>query len=238
MEEQSWVYNEMVHVGTDYDNIEEVEKYDKKMSSIRDIESEIRDILEAVRPASSQRLIEFGCGTGEFSIAASEYYKEVCAVDISKVMLEYAQKKAQDRGRDNITYVQSGFLQFNNDGPLFDAAVSQVALHHLPDFWKLVALKKINAVLHDKAKFYLRDVVFSFNPEKYEKSINYIINSTTEQAGPDVAAAFERHIRAEYSTYDWIMEEMLYRAGFVLEQADYHDEYMAVYVCSKDASIK
>ena len=44
---------------------------------------------------------------------------------------------------------------------------------------------------------------------------------------------FSNHVRNEYSTFDWVMEEMLYRAGFDIESADYGENFMAVYVCRK-----
>lgn len=40
-------------------------------------------------------------------------------------------------------------------------------------------------------------------------------------------------IREEYSTFDWIMEELLKRAGFSIDEVDYSDGFMAVYVCTK-----
>ena len=55
-----------------------------------------------------------------------------------------------------------------------DAVITQLALHHLPDFWKLVALKRISQMLKDGGKLYLRDVVFPSNVEDYDVFFNYI----------------------------------------------------------------
>ena len=43
----------------------------------------------------------------------------------------------------------------------------------------------------------------------------------------------ETHVRDEYSTCDWIMEALLERAGFRVQTADYHDEFLASYLCTK-----
>jgi hypothetical protein len=40
----------------------------------------------------------------------------------------------------------------------------------------------------------------------------------------------EAHIRDEYSTYDWVMEGLLNRAGFCIDKAEYADGYGATYV--------
>jgi ubiquinone/menaquinone biosynthesis C-methylase UbiE len=230
---KNWCYNEFVHVGTDYESEEEVEKYDKRMSLFRNISGEVEEVVQSLDLKPDQVLLEYGCGTGEFSIEASRCCREVYAVDVSPVMLKYAEKKAGKRGRENIRFIESGFLNYRHSGDLPDAVVTQIALHHLPDFWKMIALKKIHENLKDGGSLYLRDVVFSMNLEKYEKTIDFTMNSVRAKAGDEMADSFERHIRQEYSTFDWIMEEMLYRAGFELLDADYREDFIAVYRCRK-----
>jgi hypothetical protein len=44
---------------------------------------------------------------------------------------------------------------------------------------------------------------------------------------------FETHVREEYSTFGWIIEGMLTRAGFEIEQANYLTPEYAQYVCRK-----
>ncbi len=43
----------------------------------------------------------------------------------------------------------------------------------------------------------------------------------------------ETHIREEYSTYDWVMEGLLARAGFEIKSAEYRGRFQATYVCAK-----
>lgn len=229
----SWQYDEMKHVGTDYGSEAEVENYDRRMATIRDIPSEISEIIEALDLSSDGVLLEFGSGTGEFAAAVSERCRLVYGVDISPVMLAYAEKKARARGRGNIRFINAGFLNYSHDGEPLDAVVTQLALHHLPDFWKQISLVKIHRLLKPGGRLWLRDVVFSLKLEKYEASIEYVIDHFRQVSGEDMAEKFSNHIRNEYSTFDWIMEEMLYRAGFDIERADYKDNFMTVYVCRK-----
>jgi len=228
-----WQYDEMRHVGTDYNSEIEVRNYDERMSKIRDVQAETRGIISALDLKPDQSVIEFGAGTGALSAAISEQCLAVYAVDISRVMLDYAAKKTQSLGRNNIRFIQAGFLNYRHEGDPVDAVITQLALHHLPDFWKQIALLKISGLLGPGGKLYLRDIVYSIKLEKYEASVNHVLDNFKKIAGDEMFDKFSNHVRNEYSTFDWVMEEMLYRAGFDIETADYGDNFMAVYVCHK-----
>jgi putative AdoMet-dependent methyltransferase len=45
-----------------------------------------------------------------------------------------------------------GFLNYEHNGPPLDMIVSNLALHHLPDFWKMIALKRIHEMLHKQLR--------------------------------------------------------------------------------------
>lgn len=228
---QEWMYDEMKQGGTDYNEVAEVERYDERMSRIRDFGAETEMIAEAAGLGEHHRVVDLGCGTGEISVGLAGRCERVIAVDISRVMLDFARKKAAARGAANIEFVQSGFLNYRHEGEPADLVVSQLSLHHLPDFWKMVALTRINAFMREGGTFFLRDIVFSLSMGKYEKTIDGAVERMAEKMGS--ATGFVNHIKQEYSTFDWIMEEMLYRAGFEIMSADYGDFFMAVYACRK-----
>jgi putative AdoMet-dependent methyltransferase len=228
-----WQYDEMRHVGTDYNSEAEVENYDRRMSTIRDVPSEIREIITSLELSGDDSLIEFGSGTGEFAAEISGQCRMVYAVDISPVMLAYAGKKARARGRSNIRFINAGFLNYHHDGAPLDAIVTQLALHHLPDFWKQIALVKMCGLLKPEGRLYLRDVVYSLKLDRYEATVNHVLDNFRKASGDEMVEKFSNHVRNEYSTFDWVMEEMLYRAGFDIDRADYGDNFMAVYVCRK-----
>lgn len=93
MTTNKWQYNELQQIGVDYTNLAEVEKYDARMQKIRDIKKEVNKLVEATVPTQSSKILEFGTGTGEFTVALSKLCQKVVAVDVSPVMLEYAQKR-------------------------------------------------------------------------------------------------------------------------------------------------
>lgn len=228
-----WYYNEMQQVGTDYTDDAQVLAYDTRMQKLRDIKKETREIIALLDINKNHTILEFGTGTGSFSIEIAKHCARAHAVDISPQMLELAKQKAKESNVDNIEFHNAGFLTYDHLGNSPDAVVSQLALHHLPDFWKLVALKRIYKMLKTDGKFYLQDTVYSFNVEDYTSFFNNWTRGIKSIAGEELAHDSEVAIRDEYSTLDWIMEGLLGRAGFTIDRAEYIEGFMAVYVCTK-----
>lgn len=228
-----WLYNEMKQVGVDYTDIKEVRAYDDRMQKLRDIQKETEAIINWVGLAGEQVVLEFGAGTGDLSIQLAKRCKLVYAVDISPAMLDFAGSKAKSQGVDNIRYCQAGFLTYEHAGEPVDVVISQLALHHLPDFWKLVALKRINAMLKQNGRFLLKDTVYSFDVDRYQEFFQTWVSGISKAAGEEMAADTTMAIRDEFSTCDWIMEGLIRRAGFIIDTISYHDGFLAVYVCRK-----
>jgi putative AdoMet-dependent methyltransferase len=230
----AWQYNEMRQIGTDYGSEAEVQAYDERMSRLRDIRSETVRIIEALELKKQHTVLEVGTGTGECATELSMHCKRVIAVDVSKKMLAYARKKAERRNASNITFQHGGFLTYVHRDEPVDAVISQLALHHLPDFWKGIALVNIHQLLREGGRLYLHDVVFSFPLVKYQEAIESFIMQTEETAGKEIADEIKNHVREEYSTFTWIMEELLLRSGFRIDRAEYRNEFFATYFCTRE----
>ncbi len=231
--QKKWQYDEKAMPGTDYNDEKEAVNYDGRMSGIRDIQAENQAIADWLKITGSDTVLEIGCGTGGFAIGISQQCLKVIAVDVSEAMLSLAKRQAAESGAANAEFINSGFLDIDIIKDPVDHVVTQFALHHLPDFWKMIALKKINSVLKPGGKFFLKDIVFSLNPDKYDKTIDYTLKHLKEIGGDVIAEEFEKHVKEEFSTYDWIIEEMLYRAGLDIIDADYGDNLVTTYVCVK-----
>jgi SAM-dependent methyltransferase len=111
----------------------------------------------------------------------------------------------------------------------FDAAVSGAALHHLPDAWKLVALRNVARALKPGGQFLLRDVVFVLDDGEPPESCFERFASSL----PTMRVAAARHVAREFSTYDWIMEGLLSRAGFTILSANRPQDNFLAYHCRK-----
>lgn len=226
-----WQWDELRHAGVDYADPEQVRAYDERTARYRDVRAGNQAVIDALALSSDDVLLEFGCGTGALGIQAAPLCREVIACDVSEAMLAYAGERARAQGVDNIRFHHGGFLTYRHEGPPVDAVASQVALHHLPDYWKAAALERVADALRPGGRFCLVDVVFSFPPTERD----VFFENLTQRAYPEMRAEWETHLSREFSTLDWIMEGLLQRAGFTIERADYRDGMLAFYVCRKPA---
>ncbi|MBS1369077.1 MAG: class I SAM-dependent methyltransferase [Lentisphaeria bacterium] len=227
-EKFDWRRNEFQQIGTDYGSVEEVAAYDSRMRKMRDVDAENRAILDMLKLTKESAVLEIGMGTGAFTRAAAKVCSHVTALDVSEMMIDYASGRAREEGLDNIDFYHAGFLGFDYPAGAFDAAVSGLALHHLPDAWKMVALEKIYRALKPGGRFFLLDVVFDWgngDPDAYFRGIV----EAEKEARPNLC----RHISREFSTLAWIMTGLLTRAGFVVESDVLSHGFLRNYCCRK-----
>jgi SAM-dependent methyltransferase len=131
--------------------------------------------------------------------------------------------------------VQAGFLTYEHQGEPASFVYSRNALHHLPDFWKAIALQRIATLLAPGGLLRLRDLVFAFEPDEAERAIEpWLAGAAADPAVGWTRAELETHLREEYSTFTWLLEPMLERAGFAIQQAEFSPfGIYAAYVCVK-----
>jgi ubiquinone/menaquinone biosynthesis C-methylase UbiE len=236
----NWTYNELKHCGVDYAAEESAMEYDKKHRRFRDYKKECERFIASLPVSDTENLllIDLGCGTGALPLHASEFFKKIVGIDISEAMLRIATAKADEMHLGNIEFIQGGFLSYRHQGEPADIVSSSVAFHHLPDFWKQIALLNINRMLKNDGIFFLFDIVFHFNPEEYESCITTWIEHSRQNAGDEFTSEIETHIRDEFSTFNWILEGMLARAGFSIETSECRDGFSSHYVCRKVSSVQ
>jgi 2-polyprenyl-3-methyl-5-hydroxy-6-metoxy-1,4-benzoquinol methylase len=177
------------------------------------------------------RIADIGCGNGVLATEAALMGAEVDAIDISPAMLALAEIYARDR-RAAVRTQSAGLLSFAYQPNSYDLIVSEFTLHHLPDFWKAVAMSRIFAALKPGANFYLRDIVFVSMPDGSERSVEQWADYNVKNH--DFARdSVVSHMRDEYSTFGWVMERMLTEVGFTLLSADYHAPLHGTYLLQK-----
>lgn len=232
----NWYYDEFKQVGVGFEDVAQVETYDRNQKSST-VEAE-QALVTQLGISSGHTVIDLGAGTGTFAIQASLAGADVYAVDISCMMLAYAQNKAAQFGVTNIKFHHAGFLTYDHNANLADFVITKSALHILPDFWKMAAFLRMAAMLKDGGIFYLRDVIFSFPPAEYQSRIEAWIKRVAKPAEEGwTAQDFAMHVREEYSTFAWIIEGMLTRAGFTILDVKYLTPEYAEYVCQKTATL-
>ena len=221
---RDWYYNERGRIGLE-----------PAVASIYDrhVDSDLRAraALKMLGVQRGWRVADIGCGNGVLATEAALIGAEVDAIDISPAMLALAEIYARDR-KARVRTQSAGLLSFAYQPNSYDLIVSEFTLHHLPDFWKAVAMARIFAALKPGASFYLRDIVFVSMPDGSERSVEQWADFNTKNH--DFAReSVVSHMRDEYSTFGWVMERMLTEVGFALVSADYHAPLHGTYLLQK-----
>lgn len=232
MKNPKWYYDEK-QVGVDYLDPKIAEEYDNQHVKFRNFEDEAKDIINKLGITPEDIILDFGCGTGGIALNLANHCKKVICVDISKVMLDVLKNKAKKQNIKNIETHCAGFLTYNHEGDEVNKIVSKAALHHLPDFWKSVALVRMSNILKPGGKLYLFDVIFTFDPKYHENVIENLIKNMRNAAGDSMAYETKIHIKDEFSTYDWIMEGLFEKTGFLIDSKEIEVENYISYICSK-----
>lgn len=231
----NWVYDEYKHCGVDYSDEKQAENYDNQHQKFRNYETEFKSMLDFLSPGNTKDLsiIDLGCGTGAASIYAAKIFKKVYGVDVSGVMINQAKRKAKKEQIQNIEFINAGFLTYSHRDEPVDLLITKAAFHHLPDFWKQVSLLKMNKMIKMGGILYIFDVVFNFNATEYKTKINDWISNFELKAGEKFREEVETHIREEYSTFSWILEGLIEKAGFKIKQSRTGDGFLTEYHCIK-----
>jgi ubiquinone/menaquinone biosynthesis C-methylase UbiE len=139
-----WLFDEFAHAGDEHLDRAYVATYDRKAGTDP---SEDIALLRALGLGSRSMLVDLGAGTGTFAVAAAPFCGTVVAVDVSSVMLAVLRGKVKTLGLTNISVLRAGFLTYEHSKAKADFVYSRNALHHLPDFWKAVAINRVAAML-------------------------------------------------------------------------------------------
>jgi ubiquinone/menaquinone biosynthesis C-methylase UbiE len=228
-ERPGWLRDELASAGRENLDADHVARYDTKEDA--DAIAEV-DLLRQLGLGADSVVVDIGAGTGQFTLAAAQVAARVVAVDVSPVMLRALRARIDTAGATNVDVVRAGFLTYEHRDRPADIVYSRLALHHLPDFWKAIALTRVRRVLRPGGLFRLHDVVYDFGPDEAGARID----AWCATGGSDVEsewsrAELEEHVRDEHSTYTWLLEPMIRRSGFVIEDADHtEDGILARYV--------
>jgi FkbM family methyltransferase len=230
-----WYLDETAHAGPEHLDVAYVAGYDRKAQV--DPSADVAHLVE-LGLGKDSTLIDMGAGTGMMALAAAPLCKRVVAVDVSPAMLGALRREVNQRGLRNVECVQAGFLSYEHQGELADFVYSRHALHQIPDFWKAIALRRIADILRAGGILRLRDLFLSCQVHEVDAVVEAWLAGAAEdpQAGW-TRTELETHLREEYSTFTWLFDEMLRRAGFAIHEASStQSQIYAAYTCIRDAA--
>ena len=226
-----WRLDELASAGRENLDASHVALYDEKEDAGAAAEVEL---LLRLGLDERSTVVDLGAGTGQFTLAVAQRCRRVVAVDVSPVMLARLQDGLARAAVVNVDVVAAGFLSYEHSGDPADVVYTRWALHHLPDFWKALALARMRAVLRPGGVLRLSDVVYSFDPRDAEVRLEQWCATATAVATGENAwtrADVEEHVRDEHSTFTWLLEPMIERAGFHIEDRSVSaDQVFAEYI--------
>lgn len=215
-----WSLDEVASAGRENLDAAHVARYDGKEDA--GAAAEVALLAELGLTGDSV-VVDVGAGTGQFTVAVAPACRRVVAVDVSQPMLRALRSRVTDLGLANVEVVRAGFLSYEHRGEPADVVYSRYALHHLPDLWKAIALARLREVLRPGGVLRLSDVVFDFDPadagDRIEAWCATGVAGGTDVEGGWSRAELEEHVRDEFSTFTWLLEPMIERAGFRIEAA-------------------
>lgn len=124
-----------------------------------------RDI---VKRFPSSRILDIGTGPGKLpvAIALKSKYAHITGIDLSEDMVRIAQKYADEKGVDNVSFKKgdAGDLPFRDHE--FDLVVSTLSFHH----WKEVdrAFDEIFRVLREGGEAWIYDIPRRIDPVRFQ----------------------------------------------------------------------
>ena len=104
----------------------------------------LQHISECAQLEKSMRVLDIGCGAGQYSLALAPHVKEAVGVDISPNMIEYAQNRVVKLEMGNISFKTLDWTSVNIDDEGYTSAFDLVFAHTTPATGDIEALDKMN----------------------------------------------------------------------------------------------
>ena len=233
--DETWMIDELAHAGPEHLDEGFIAGFDRKQG-YPDAAADIA-AFEAHGLGETSSVVDFGTGTGQFAIPAAARFGRVIAVDVSPAMLSALRAKAKgtlsQADLPRLECVRGGFLSYSPAEPV-DGVYTRHALHQLPDFWKVTALRRIAGLLRPGGVLRLVDLVYDFGPGETDAVFrDWFANAATDPAEGYTAADYAEHIRTEHSTFRWLLEPMLAATGFEIADVSYQRRLYGAYTCVK-----
>ncbi len=169
----------------------------------------------ALGPAST--VLDLGCGEAKVLTALSGAVARGIGIDASPAMLRAGRRHASEQRAATVELVRSDFRRLPLSDASCDAALSNAALHHVPNAGKRHCLEELARVLRPGALFHLRDDAFNFDPQDLERLRPRIYEEFEREFGPAGWAFLRDHLAGadfECTPYTRDLLALLEDAGF------------------------
>ncbi|MGA7227854.1 MAG: methyltransferase domain-containing protein [Acidimicrobiia bacterium] len=196
MDRQSWWLDEAAYAGAEHLDAGYIADYGAKA---RYDPAEDLERLRAFGLGAESTVVDIGAGTGVFALAMAAEAGRVIAVDISPAMCRLMRERATESDASNVTVFEAGFLTYAGEPDSADFVFSRNALHQIPDFWKVVALRRIHDLLKPGGVLRLRDLVYDIDPSRVADRVSRWVSGGVEDPSLGYTADLAEHVRTEHA---------------------------------------
>jgi putative AdoMet-dependent methyltransferase len=225
-------HDEMKRGGANHTSALYARAYDKRYQAFASCERQTRETLGFLGDDATRAVVDTGGGIGVFALHAARYYHGVGAAEVSRAMLQCA--RGRDRGvrLTNIALHRSDSPACGHEDEPIDAIVSVVTLHHPPDFWRLVGLRRLASMLNPDGRSCLLDIALSFDIGPYESAVRQLVRSAGRPVDARMCDESGAQLRDEYGTCHRLAGSLFAKAGFAVQAGHLKDELLVVYLCA------
>ena len=232
----SWMIDQLEYAGPEHLDPGYVAGYDRKQG-YPGVQDDLQELAALGVLGAESTVVDLGAGTGRFALAAAAMCRRVIAVDVSAAMLAHVRRTADEAAVANLECVRAGFLDYEHHGAPADVVYTRNALHQLPDFWKGLALHTMASMLRPGGVLLLHDLVYDFSPAEAPGVLeDWMAGAATDPAEGYTREDFATHVRTEFSTFSWLLEPLITRAGLRILSREVSGRIYARYLCRKDPS--
>lgn len=231
--------DELRHAGAEHLDAEFVAAYDRKQGDAPDVAAvEDLEVLRAHGVGPDDTVVDLGAGTGRFAMAVAPHVGRLVAVDVSPAMVAHLRARLAAAGLDgtgdrgDVEVVHAGLLSYEHAGGPVAAVHTRNVLHQLPDTFKALALVRIARMLRPGGVLRLRDLVYDTPPDRFGEHLEeWFAGAVADPEAGYTADDLADHVRTEHSTFTWLLEPMLERAGFDVVDRTVRRGIYAAYTC-------
>jgi len=164
--------------------------------------------------SSGDTLLDVACGTGEYAIFAAQKVKYVHGVDISKGMVEIAQKQAAKENIHNISFSchPAELTPFEDES--FSIVICRSAFHHFEEYDKIfgemtrccknggrISIQDIVAYSDERADSFFEEFERAVDVSHHKTLTKEYINSLYDQRNIKMKNTFEIEIELHIQEY-------------------------------------
>lgn len=137
-------------------------------------------MLKLAELKKSDKVMDIGCGWGNFSKVCSNFSDEVIGIEPNADNLQ----EAINRSNGNVKYIQGSFEELNCNQSV-NKVISMLAFHQVPWDYKEKSLENISKILTTDGYFYLCDTMLLFDTENDTKLFNKVYRFLLKETTPE-----------------------------------------------------